>query len=62
MANSEDEDEEDDDDDEDKSINASVLYTVLAFSLINFVAIIASGVMQLTKSTPKPMASSSNNL
>jgi hypothetical protein len=48
--------------DDDDSYSDDVLYTVLAFSLINFIAIVVFGVMQASKSAAKPMTATSSNL
>ena len=58
------EDDDDDDDDDEDSGNNGLLYAILTFTLVNFVAIVAFGVMQVKGTASKPMASStsSNNL
>ena len=48
-------------DDDDDTVSKDVLYTVLAFSLLNFVAIIVFGVVHLMRRPPAPMASSTSN-
>lgn len=49
------------DDDNDVTVSKDVLYTVLAFSLLNFIAVIAFGVVHLTRRPPASMASSTGN-